>query len=85
MTSGERKREILAQPSAMKEVYGPDQDTVNGHVILRGPDTWHLIYHSKPGAQNTFISHATSDDLIIWTKQEPVLAMAAQATAMPRS
>ena len=40
---------------------------------MRGPDTWHLIYHSKPGAQNTFISHATSDDLIIWTKQEPVL------------
>ncbi len=37
----------------MKEVYGPDQDTVNGHVIVRGPDTWHLIYHSKPGAQNT--------------------------------
>ena len=31
----------------MKEVYGPDQDTVNGHVILRGPDTWHLIYYSK--------------------------------------
>ena len=73
MTSDERRRETLAQPSAMKEVYGPDQDTVNGHVILRGPDTWHLIYHSKPGAQNIFISHATSDELITWTNQEPVL------------
>ena len=29
----ERRQKILAQPSAMKEVYGPDQDTVNPHTI----------------------------------------------------
>ena len=33
MTPDERRREILAQPSVMKEVYGPEQDTVDGHVI----------------------------------------------------
>ena len=72
MTPEERKREILAQPSAMKEVYGPDQDpdhtTVNSNIIVRGPDMWHMIYSSEPGGRNTHISHATSDDLIIWTK-----------------
>ena len=73
MTPEERRREILAQPGAMKEVYGPDQDTVNGHVIVRGQDAWHLIYGSQPGSQNTVTGHATSDDLVVWTKQEPIL------------
>ena len=73
MTPEERRREILAQPSAMKEVFGPDEDTVNGHAIVRGPDRWHLMYSPEPGGRNTLIGHATSDDLIIWTKQEPIL------------
>ena len=47
-----RRREILAQPNAMKEVYGPDQDTVNPHTIVRGPDAWHLFYGAFPGRQN---------------------------------
>ena len=67
----DRRREILAQPSAMKEVYS--QDTVNPHAIARGPDAWHLFYGPRPGAQNDAVNHATSDDLIIWKKQEPVL------------
>ena len=41
----ERRQEILAQPSAMKEVYAPVDHYVNGHVILRRPDGWHLFYH----------------------------------------
>ncbi len=57
----------------MKEVYGPDQDTVNPHMIIRGPDAWHLFYGSRPGAQNAVISHAASDDLLIWTRQDPAL------------
>jgi predicted GH43/DUF377 family glycosyl hydrolase len=57
----------------MKEVYGPDEDTVNGHAIVRGPDRWHLMYSPEPGGRNTLIGYATSDDLIIWTKHEPIL------------
>ena len=33
MTPEERRREILAQPSAMKEVYSPPDHYVNGHVV----------------------------------------------------
>ena len=73
MTPEERRRAILAQPSAMKQVYGPDQDTVNPHVIVRGPDAWHLFYGPRPGSHNFEKRHATSEDLLIWTTQEPVL------------
>ena len=38
-----RRREILAQRSAMKEVYGAGQETVNPHKIVRGLDCWHLF------------------------------------------
>ena len=69
----ERRKAILAQPSAMKEVYGPDQDTVNPHTIVRGPDAWHLFYGPNPGRHNLLKKHATSDDLVVWTQQEPVL------------
>ena len=73
MTAEERRRLILAQPGAMKEVYGPDQDTVNPHTIVRGPDCWHLFYGPWPGGQNLEKRHATSDDLVVWTRQAPVL------------
>ena len=73
MTTEARKREIFAQPSAMKEVYVPEVDHVNGHNIVRGPDAWHLFYGSKGGSQNKYKSHATSDDLLTWTTHEPVL------------
>ena len=69
--SEDRRKKILAQPSAMKEVY--DEDTVNPHVIVRGPDGWHLFYGPYPGPHNDAVYHATSDDLIVWTRQEPVL------------
>ena len=69
--SEDRREKILAQPSAMKEVY--DQDTVNPHVIVRGPDGWHLFYGPRPGPHNDAVYHATSDDLVVWTRQEPVL------------
>ena len=51
MTLEDRRREILSQPSAMKEVYSPADHYVNGHVILRRPDGWHLIYGSEPGGR----------------------------------
>ena len=57
----------------MKEVYGPDQDTVNSHTIVRGPDAWHLFYGPGPGGHNFEKRHATSDDLVVWTRHEPVL------------
>ena len=45
VTTEERKREIFAQPSAAKEVYLPKGHYVNGHIIVRGPDSlWHLFY-----------------------------------------
>ena len=72
-TVDERRREILAQPGAMKEVYGAGQDTVNPHTIVRGPDCWHLFYGPWPGRQNLEKRHATSDDLVVWTRQAPVL------------
>ena len=53
----------------MKEVYGPDQDTVNSHTIVRGPDAWHLFYGPGPGGHNFLKKHATSDDLVVWTQQ----------------
>ena len=73
MTPDERRREILAQPSAMKEVYRPEGHYVNGHAIVRGPDAWHLFYGPGPGGHNFDKKHATSADLVTWTQQEPVL------------
>ena len=64
----DQREKILAQPSAMKEVYGPDQDTVNSHTIVRGPDGWHLFYGPGPGGHNFLKKHATSDDLVVWTQ-----------------
>ena len=69
----DQRETMLAQPSAMKEVYGPDQDTVNSHTIVRGPDAWHLFYGPGPGGHNFEKRHATSDDLVVWTRHEPVL------------
>ena len=81
MTSEDRKRAIYAQPSAMKEVYAPDGHFVNGHIILRGPDAWHLFY--QPMMREPFVSdrpppnamnHATSDDLLTWDLHGVALA-----------
>ena len=58
----------------MKEVYGAGQDTVNPHTIVRGPDCWHLFYGAWPGGQNLEKRHATSDDLVVWTKQDAGVA-----------
>ena len=55
----------------MKEVYA--EDTVNPHAIVRGSDGWHLFYGPYPGPHNDAVYHATSDDLVVWTRQEPVL------------
>ena len=74
MTPEERRREILAQPSAMKEVYAPRDHYVNGHIIVRGPDSWHLLYDPViPGHAPNSYDHATSDDLVTWTHHGTVL------------
>ena len=75
MTSEVRKREILAQPSAMKEVYLPEGHQVNGHIIVRGPDSlWHLFYEPwYPDRSNSSFHHATSEDLLTWTHHGPVV------------
>ena len=50
MTTEDRKREIFAQPAAAKEVYVPKDHYVNGHLIVRGPDSlWHLFYEPALG------------------------------------
>ena len=69
------REKILSQPSAMKEVYS--EDTVNPHAIVRGPDGWHLFYGPMPGPHNDAVYHATSDDLVVWTRQEPVVRQGA--------
>ena len=43
MTTEQRKREIFDQPCAFKLVYSPENG-INAHVILRGPDCWHMLY-----------------------------------------
>ena len=59
MPEDQRER-ILAQPSAMKEVYAPADHYVNGHVILRGADGWHLFYHPmEPHPPSNRMLHAT--------------------------
>ena len=57
VTTEDRKREIFAQPSAAKEVYVPNGHYVNGHIIVRGPDSlWHLFYEpAYPGSASVFI------------------------------
>ena len=61
----DQREKILAQPSAMKEVYAPADHYVNGHVILRGADGWHLFYHPmEPHPPSNRMLHATSPDLL---------------------
>ena len=61
----DQREKILAQPSAMKEVYAPADHYVNGHVILRGSDGWHLFYHPmEPHPPSNRMLHATSPDLL---------------------
>ena len=73
MTIEGKRRAFLSQPSAMKEVYRPDGHYVNGHVIVRGSDAWHVFYGPGLGGHNFDKKHATSEDLVTWTTQEPVL------------
>ena len=64
MTSEQCKREIFEQPSAFKLVFSPEGH-INSHVIVHGPDSWHMFYESQtpsPGRERT-VYHATSDDL----------------------
>ena len=69
-----RRLEVLAQPSAMKEVYAPADHYVNGHVILRAADGWHLFYHPmEPHPPSNRMLHATSPDLLTWTLHGPVV------------
>ena len=44
---------------------------MNCHYIVPGSDGWHLFYDRTDDW--TTIHHATSEDLLIWTPQEPVL------------
>ena len=71
-TSDSRREAIFAQPSAFKLVFSP-KTGVHGHVIVRGPDTWHMFYGSSTRPKGEWISHATSPDLLTWTRQKPVL------------
>ena len=81
MTSEDRRRQIFAQPGALKEVYVPEDHLIDGHAIVRGPDGWHVFYEliekasMKRGSHGPVrtMAHATSDDLLTWTTQEPVL------------
>ncbi len=78
-TADERRRAILSQPAAMKEVYA--QDTVNPHTIVRGPDGWHLFYGPGPGSSNFEKRHATSDDLVVWSRRRRCCCRAGRAIA----
>ena len=75
VTTEDRKREIFAQPSAAKEVYAPKGHYVNGHIIVRGPDSlWHLFYEpAYRGRPPSSFDHATSKDLLTWTYHGPVV------------
>jgi sucrose-6-phosphate hydrolase SacC (GH32 family) len=73
VTSAQQRQAILDQPAAVKEVFRPTDHFVNGHNIVRGADCWHLFYSGAGGADNSFKRHATSDDLLTWTIQEPIL------------
>jgi hypothetical protein len=74
VTSPEARNAILSQPYAFKAVYTPADHYVNGHVVVKGPDCWHLFYSGVGGGGNERKLHATSDDLLTWTPQKPVLA-----------
>ena len=80
MTTEARKRELFAQPSAAKEVYVPEDHYVNGHIIVRGPDgVWHLFYEPMyPGRPVSSFEHATSEDLLTWTRHGPVVEAGGQ-------
>ena len=71
MTTEQRQREIFDQPCAFKLVYSPENG-INAHVILRGPDCWHMLYGNNV-LPNLAKYHATSEDLLSWTTQEPIL------------
>ena len=76
MTTEQRKQELFDQPCAFKLVYSPET-SINAHVILRGPDCWHMFYgiNVLPDLSRKVVAkyHATSEDLLSWTTQEPVL------------
>ena len=75
MPSNDRRKEILDQPCAFKLVYSPEKG-VNGHVIVQGPDAWHL-FHGTCCLPDHAKYHATSKDLLTWTVHEPILTSGA--------
>ena len=75
MPSNDRRKEILDQPCAFKLVYSPGKG-VNAHVIVQGPDAWHL-FHGTCCLPDRAKYHATSKDLLTWTVHEPILTSGA--------
>ena len=75
MPSNDRRKEILDQPCAFKLVYSPEKG-VNAHVIVQGPDAWHL-FHGTCCLPDRAKYHATSKDLLTWTVHEPILTSGA--------
>ena len=71
MTTDEQKKAIFDQPSAFKLVFAPENG-VNGHCIIRGPDCWHM-YYGPSDIHGHAKYHATSDDLLTWKIQPPIL------------
>ncbi len=71
MTTESQRKDIFAQASAFKLVYSPP-DGINAHVIVRGPDAWHLL-HGTTKTPDKAKHHATSEDLLTWTAHEPIL------------
>ena len=72
MTTEQHKRDIFEQPCAFKLVFSPE-GRINSHVLIHGPDCWHMFYESDIISVGSTIHHATSEDLLIWTSHEPIL------------
>ncbi len=70
MTEEQQRREIYDQPCAFKLVYQPEHG-INAHVIVRGPDGWHMFYNNCL-VPDLVKKHAVSEDLLTWTEQAPI-------------